>query len=93
MFWCGLTWTPLWGYRYIYMPHGWFFWGGGIVMALLWILLFVLFVSFFFARRPWRWCHYSYHFDEDPLEILKRRYARGEITKEEYERMREDLKR
>lgn len=28
---------------------------------------------------------------EDPLEILRRRYARGEITREEYAAMREDL--
>ncbi len=28
---------------------------------------------------------------EDSLEILKRRYARGEITREEYERMKQDL--
>ncbi len=28
---------------------------------------------------------------EDALEVLKRRYARGEITKSEYEDMRRDL--
>jgi putative membrane protein len=28
---------------------------------------------------------------ESPLEILKRRYARGEISKAEYEEMRRDL--
>ena len=28
---------------------------------------------------------------EVPLEILKKRYARGEISKEEYENMRRDL--
>lgn len=29
---------------------------------------------------------------EDPLTILQRRYAKGEITREEYERIRSDLK-
>ena len=29
---------------------------------------------------------------EDPLTILQRRYARGEIAREEYERIRSDLK-
>ena len=28
---------------------------------------------------------------EDPLDIIRRRYARGEISREEYERMQEDL--
>lgn len=28
---------------------------------------------------------------ETPLEILQNRYARGEITREEYEQMRRDL--
>ena len=29
--------------------------------------------------------------DQTPLEILKARYARGEISREEYDQMRRDL--
>lgn len=30
--------------------------------------------------------------DDDPMAILKRRYARGEVTREEFERISEDLR-
>ena len=29
--------------------------------------------------------------DEDAVEILKKRYAKGEITREQYEQMKKDL--
>ena len=31
--------------------------------------------------------------DDDPVKIARMRYARGEISREEYERILEDLKR
>jgi putative membrane protein len=63
-------------------------WGWGLGMILFWLLIVVAIV--FLARwiasqRP-----------EPPradsaLEILKRRYAKGEIGKEDFERMKKDL--
>ena len=51
------------------------------------ILLLALIPIYFLLRRNYGTSHSS----PDALEILKVRYARGELTKEEYERMKQDL--
>lgn len=48
---------------------------GGIVWLVVWLVER--------ARIPQQ--------AETPLDVLKKRYARGEIGKEEYERMKQDL--
>ena len=60
-------------------------------MWIFWILVIALIV--FLVQRPLPWMGPR---DESSLsaeEILKRRYARGEIGKEEYERKLEDLRK
>jgi len=81
--------------RYRLSALGSGFGGGGILMILFWVLIIggvAWLVSSFVAGRPTS----SSPTDavtppESPLDILKKRYARGEITKAEYEDMRRDL--
>jgi putative membrane protein len=57
---------------------GWFMWL---------ILLIVAAVAIYFIIKAQR----GGSVRETPVEILKKRYAKGEITKEEYDRMKRDL--
>jgi putative membrane protein len=62
-------------------------WLGMLVMALFWIGVIVLIVwglaHVFSTRQP--------SVEPDAAEILKRRYARGEISREEFVQAREAL--
>lgn len=57
----------------------------------MWLIFLVLigFVIYFVVRGE-KWVKRS-NGEETPLDILKKRYARGEITKQDYERMKKDL--
>jgi putative membrane protein len=60
------------------------FWGGLIVLAI-WLV-----GNLFPGNRPPR--RSAHEQDVRPGDILDRRYARGEITREQYELMKKDLK-
>jgi putative membrane protein len=63
---------------------------GGSFMGIIWIALLLLigFGIYYFIKNK----DIKSDSNEMPLDILKRRYAKGEITKEEYKQMKEDLK-
>jgi putative membrane protein len=74
-------------------------WIGGIVMMLFWVLVvvaLVLFIRWLVAAGGNRG-RVSYGPPvvnspvESALDILKKRYARGEITKEQFELMKRDI--
>lgn len=67
-------------------------WGMGVafVMLILWVL--VIIGIDYLVRRICMERRRAYQPDDRPLEILKKRYVTGEITKEQYDRMKEDLK-
>ncbi len=66
------------------MWFGWLFWLV-IIVLIAWGVITVVNSSRSRGNGP----HFSP--DNDALDILKKRYARGEISKEEFEKMKKDL--
>lgn len=67
---------------------GWWPMGGMWIFWLLVLVGLVLLVRWFLVSERG-----SGEMRESPEQILKKRYARGDIDKEEYERMLSDLRR
>jgi putative membrane protein len=63
--------------------HDGMFWGMHFIWWAFFVLIFVLLLVWMFAvRNPFITPRSR---KESPLDVLKNRFARGEITKEEYE--------
>ncbi len=70
---------------------GWWMMFGGILMVLLWGVIIAL-VVWGVNRLTGRGGSGSTTPEKrDPLDIAKERYARGEISKEEFEQIKKDL--
>jgi putative membrane protein len=70
----------------------WWVWGvgfglGGLLRLAFWAILFMLIVRFF---RGWSGGYRGRDIDT-PADILDRRFAAGEISREQYEEMRRTL--
>jgi putative membrane protein len=66
----------------------------GVFSFFLGLLLMFLFVVAVAAAAKWIWGQkipWAWKNDESSLEILKQRYARGEIGKEEFERIKRNI--
>jgi len=63
---------------------------GGWFMWLIWILIAVV-IIYFVVDRSKRTGNLKGTEKESPMEILKKRYAKGEITREEFERMKKEI--
>lgn len=73
------------------MGDGTGMWFGGGFMWIFWILLIVL-VVWVLKTATGAGTNNS-HEKESPLDILKKRYASGEIDESEYQRRRKELER
>lgn len=77
--------APLHGYYFFWpvFPFG---------FVIFFLALFLIFGVFRWAFWSWGWRRGGYGgYYADPKQILKRRYARGEITKEQFDQMMRDL--
>jgi len=76
------------GQGYGMMNGGWF--GGGIFMLLFWGVVIV--GGFYLVRMLMNQSKTAARTsDNTAMEILKQRYARGEISHEEFEKMKANL--
>lgn len=67
-----------------------FGYGGGIFMMFIGVIVIGLIIYFIINNT--RSNRYSEGFQKTPLDIIRERYARGEITEKEFEKMKLDLK-
>ena len=84
--------SPMFGHRGG-MMHPWMMAGGGfwILLILLFIVLLAAGVVLLFQSLSGGRLQDQAALSETPLQILKRRYASGEITKEQYQEMKQEL--
>jgi putative membrane protein len=68
------------------------FLGRGILMFIFWILIAIFIVSIFRNVFMEKAGSFRGNRNENFMEILKERYANGEITKEEYQEIKQKLR-
>lgn len=64
------------------------FWGGGFMMFFWWLLIIIAIVALVKWAMNQRTATPK---EETPMDILEKRYAGGEISKEEFEERKKDL--
>ena len=77
----------------------WWPWAGMWIFPMIMFIVIFVFIFLFAGRRWGCWAPWSdqarYNLEgrgsESALEILKKRYAKGEITKDEFEQMKKDI--
>ncbi|MEC9492829.1 SHOCT domain-containing protein [Flexistipes sp.] len=65
-------------------------WFGWIFLLVIMGLIIWVAVTMINKKQS-RGDHRNKHHEEDALDILNKRYARSEITRDEYERLKDDL--
>ena len=67
------------------------YWQGGVIMFLILFLGLIGVVVYFIINQKKMGRNYREYENETVMEILKHRYAKGEITNQQYEEMKKVL--
>ena len=78
-------------YEWHWEMHPMWWWGWGIGMMAMMFLFWVVFIIGLIVAIRWLLGKGRERPPDSALEILRQRYARGEINKEEFEARRKDL--
>jgi putative membrane protein len=75
----------------VYYPFPFFPFRFGWIFGLFWI--FIIFWAIRWLFWPWRWGYGRryWRYGDESYYILRERYAKGEITKEQFDQMMRDL--
>jgi putative membrane protein len=65
-------------------------WGWGIFTGIIWLIFFIFIV--YVVIRLLKHHEIGTKRSTEPLDIVKERYAKGEISKEQFEQLKTDLK-
>lgn len=75
-----------------HMDGGWHFWGMHMLWWIFWLIVaFAFFAYLAYASKGQR--PFQQGNKESPMDILKRRYAAGEIDTEEYNLRKRELEK
>jgi putative membrane protein len=64
---------------------------GGLLMLVFWVGIIIFVVMIFQRLGPYDRERYTSRNSHTALEIIKQRYAKGEITKQEFEEMKKSI--
>ena len=78
-------------YEWHWEMHPMWWWGWGIGMMAMMFFFWLLVIAGFIIGLRWLLGRGRGERDDTALKILRERYARGEINKEEFETKRKDL--
>ena len=78
-------------YEWRWEMHPMWWWGWGVGMMAMMFLFWVVFIIGLIVAIRWLLGKSKEAKTDSALEILRQRYARGEITREQYQQMLQDL--